>query len=340
MDLVRKAINDIRAHWESYPQFMRELQEFMSEDQLLSADPLNEVDERLSALFSATMKWADPAEQLYSAEHSAIRLYTSEYGYRKMFSTINTAFRSDELVNDLLTLRCATFLVELLNIDLFNYRAANPHVDNFEGHVYRGMCISAEDLTMFASVTQAPVAERYLSIPLAMASASSDQASALAFALEQASRTPGGISLLWDIRVAGLDPQLLAIYREKFPASIVTSLCAVPISELSDYPGEREVLLRGPHFQILGLNEVKAVAKPPLYVIDAIMLNSNRDHVTAIASNVGEDRRARDLFRAVINAHRATLCAEYAEVHGLSADADSYRSVVSQSHSTIREHTG
>src|SRR5262249_20943118 len=153
------------------------------------------------------------------------------------------AFRSDDLVDDALRLRCATFLVELLNIDLFNYRAMHKQADNFEGHVYRGMCISPADLAWFARITQGPIGQRYLAIPLAMTSASREREIALAMALEKSRRTPGQQPVLWDIEISGLDSELLAIYHEAFPASVVTSLCAVPIDGISDYQDEKEVLL-------------------------------------------------------------------------------------------------
>jgi len=340
MDLVRRAINDIRTNWGQYPQFMRELREFMGDSGLDLGGQDNQT-RRLEALFSSTKEWLDPTLGSGDGDYSAIQLYTSEYGYRKMFGTINTAFRSDGLSGDSSALRCATFLVELLTIDLFNYRARNTQADNFEGHVYRGMCVSAEDLSMFAHIAEIPIEDRYLAIPLAMASASTDRATALAFALEESSRIPERFPLLWDIKVSGMDPGLLAIYQDSFPASIVTSLCAVPIDQISDYRHEKEVVLRGPHFQILRLTQEDTGATPkPLHVIEAVMLNGNRDHISAIASNIGEDRRARDLFRAIVIIQRSMICAERAEICGLAADAKSYHAVASRTRAALDALTG
>src|ERR1039457_4846558 len=186
----------------------------------------------------------------------AIELYTSELGYRTMFATINAAFRRDSLTADPFAMRCGVFLVELLSIDLFNYRAANTSADNFEGHVYRGMCVSAEEFQEFARLAGGPLPERYLAIPLAMASASGSMENALAFALEESARAPGRFPLIWDISVSSLDPSLLAAYHAKFPASVVTSLCAVPIDEISDHRDEQEVVLRGAHSQIVRMREL------------------------------------------------------------------------------------
>jgi hypothetical protein len=75
-------------------------------------------------------------------------------------------------------------------------------------------------------------------------------------------------------------------------------------------------------------------------VIEAVMLNINRDHISAVASNVGEDGRCRDLFRAIVTIQRSTICAQRAETCGLSADADSYHSMVSKNRSELPGLTG
>ena len=130
---------------------------------------------------------------------------------------------------------------------------------------------------------------------------------------------------LWDISVYGMDPAYLASYRRSFPHSIVTSMCAVPINGLSYYHVEDEVLLRGPFFQIVRMHE-DSLQGEALHVIQAVMLNSNRDHVTAIANNEGEDLRMREIFRDMAIASRSARCAQHAERCGLTADAEYYRS--------------
>lgn len=327
MAVVRRAINEIRVNWNSYPEFMRELRQFIQIPEFLG-DGRGDLTVRLEALFSSTKGWQQPQQ---FEDYSAIELYTSQLGYRTMFATINAAFRRDSLTADHLALRCGVFLVELLSIDLFNYRGANRSADNFEGHIYRGMCVTAAEFDMFARLATGPLPERYLAIPLAMASASRRIENALAFAIEESARASGRIPLIWDISVSSLDPSLLAAYHAKFPASIVTSLCAVPIDEISDYADEQEVVLRGAHFQIVQIRELDLGLGRPLAVIDAVMLNSNRDHITAIASNTGDDRRARDLFRTVVLIHRSEICAQAAAQAGLSADADWYTSVATRS---------
>jgi hypothetical protein len=330
MDLVRQAINEIRVNWGRYPEFMRELREFI-QAQELQADIPSDLTARLEALFSSAKEWDDSPQPRPREGYSAIELYTSDLGYRTMFATINAAFRRDSLATDPLAMRCAVFLVELLSIDLFNYRAANRSADNFEGHVYRGMCVSATELEMFAHLASGPLPERYLAIPLAMASASRSVANALAFAVAESARAPGRVPLIWDISVSSLDPSLLAAYHAEFPASVVTSLCAVPIDEISDYQDEQEVVLRGAHFQIVRLRELDTGTGRPVAVIDAVMLNSNRDHLTAIASNTGDDRRARDLFRTIVVLHRSEICAQLAARADLDEDAAWYAALAARS---------
>lgn len=330
MSEVRRAINDIRIHWARYPDFMAELRAYMervSPDSPKAADP--ELDDQLAELFASTKDWADRRADggPQPEDYSAVRLYTSDAGYQRIFSTINTAFRTVSLTGDPVALRSAAFLVELLSIDLFNYRHAHRTADNFQGTVYRGMAVTAEELAAFTRAAAGPVEQRYLSVPLAMMSASRSQEKAMAFAWETARHFPDRHPLLWSIDVAGLPPELLGAYRSAFPASTVTSMCAVPVDGLSAYAYEKEVLLRGPFFQILGMTEDSAASpgRGPIHTIEAVMLNSNRDHVTTIASDEGEDRRARDLFRTVVTMHRAGLCLDYARTRGFDADADVYR---------------
>jgi hypothetical protein len=51
-------------------------------------------------------------------------------------------------------IRSVVFLVELINIDLFNYCLKCPERTNFEGIVYRGICVSDEDLSAFKALCE------------------------------------------------------------------------------------------------------------------------------------------------------------------------------------------
>jgi hypothetical protein len=322
MDRVRTAINEIRRSWDRYPEFMTELRALFDDGSLGDSDPVS--SGRLEALFSAQKDW-DTADA--TDEYSAIALYSSEVGYRQMFRVINAAFRTPSLPENSTLLRSATFLVELLNIDLFHFRERNPHADKFTGTVYRGMSLPQDVLDRFAETMRRPVTERYLSIPSAMASATPDRKVAMSFASAEAERHPDCHLALWEIDVRNLDPRLLKLYRSRFPSRVVTSLCAVPISGISDFPGEKEVLLRGPFFQIVGLSTEELTGSGrPVHKIEAVMHNTNRDHLTAIASNVGADKEERELFKALVLSDRFDICARLAEQRKQTSDANEYRS--------------
>jgi hypothetical protein len=328
MALVRKAIQDIRVNWDQYRTFMEDLQVLMQPG--LDAERDVNLHYRADELFSSVKDWARQTHAGRPDDYSAVQLYTSVSGYRQMFSTINTAFRDDRLVDTASALRSAVFLVELLNIDLFNYCATNPAANNYHGRVYRGMVVSAEELAQFACVATGPIAQRYVAIPLAMASASADRTNALVFVEKEARRSIGGQPLLWDIEVAGLSAERLKVYRAAFQTSVVSSICAVPIERISDFPEENEVLLRGPFFQILRLRrDSESIAGKPLHVVEALMLTANRDHPSTMRLGDSEARIARDLFRILVAIDRSTRCAARAEQYGSPSDAAAFRRFVS-----------
>jgi hypothetical protein len=326
MDLVREAINEIRSEWRRYPAFMSELRYLVGFSGVdLAPSATNAL---LRRVLSSQKSWAAASTPDPDDDYDVIQLYASASGYRQIFQTINTVFRSAAL-GDLGHLRAATFLIELLNIDLYNYRFRTPEADDFQGTVYRGMCVRADELDALRRVAVGPISERYVSVPLAMVSASTELEPAIAFARERARANAETIAVLWEIHVVSLDRRLLDLYHARFPESVVTSLCAVPISQISEFAHEKEVLLRGPHFQILGVTSDKAMTELGIGCkIEAITLNSNRDHLSAIASNEGMDRDMRDLFRALIVGYRSTLCAEDCDRRCASDDAAAYRELV------------
>jgi hypothetical protein len=334
MALVREMINYIRIHWNEYPTFMRSLREFIIKSGVdLSAE--EDFAQKAEALLRSSKNWADQVKQSNTDDYSAIRLYTSLTGYERIFRTINGAFREDDLTKQREALQAAVFLVELLTIDLFNYCIANPAADNFSGCVYRGMCVSEDELKQLSALANGPISERYLSIPLGMASASADREKALTFAFEEAARI-SACPVLWVIHVAGLRPELLTPYLQQFPNSIVTSICAVPIDDLSDYRDEQEVLLRGPFFQLVRVRENGArYGGRRIPVIEVLMLNSNRDHVSSVFLKDSEANSARDLFKALVHIERATQCARLAKKYGLLADAKAYTSIRAQSQASV-----
>lgn len=329
---VRRAISDIRLSWGRYAQFRDELKDFVerqAEPELIPGreDEWKEIPGLIRALLSSRKEWPERGDGQGDVGYSAVRLYTSEYGYKRIFQPMNTAFRDPDLTAK--ELRAVTFLVELLNIDLYRHIHTTPEANNFTGSTYRGMRVTSEALDEIReTAADNDLKNRYVAIPLSMMSTSNARESAMKFAA-RTDRNNNPQALLWDISVYGMDPAYLAAYRRSFPDSIVTSMCAVPINGLSYYHVEDEVLLRGPFFQIVRIYE-DSLQGEALHVIQAVMLNSNRDHVTAIANNEGEDLRMREIFRDMAIASRSARCAQHAERCGLTADADYYHSEVTQ----------
>jgi hypothetical protein len=324
MAQLRRAIHEIRVHWNQYPVFMAELRDVLAHgDAALSEG--DAARHRAELFFSSRKDWEALSDD---DDFTALRLYTSDAGYRRIFRTINAALRGGAVVDNERAIRTAAFLIEMITIDLFHYRVVDQEADNFEGFVYRGMCVDDVDLARFARLTAAPVGDRYLSVPLALMSASTDAARAVDFALRESAARLGAHPIVWRIHVVGLEPDLMGIYQRRFPSSVVTSICAVPIHQVSDYPHEREVLLRGPFFQVLRISpgRLDGGGGPLLQIIDAVMLNSNRDHISAIASDEGDDRAARELFRLLVNVERARVCGALAAEFS-SEDARLYESM-------------
>jgi hypothetical protein len=220
------------------------------------------------------------------------------------------------------------FLIELLNIDLFHWHQCKPEVRNFSGIVYRGMTLSEKGLCDFKSRSTQAVRNRNWAVPLSMMSASQRVENALDFAINH-SRTSDDLlkPVLLRIHVESLDSDALELYRKHFPTSIVTSLCAVPIAEISAYKGEDEVLLRGPFFHQVRIREEVFERYGKVHVIDTVMITSNRDHPSTMALNSRDYPLARKLFGALNWMARSLKCAELAEQYGLQDDASAFRTV-------------
>ncbi len=289
---------------------------------------------QVEALLSSRKEWPELRNGPDDDSYSAIRLYTSYYGYKKIFNTMNAAFRRPDIRRYPHALRSATFLAELLNIDLYNFIRSSPEANNFEGRIYRSMRVSGENLEDYARVAaDKTLGGRYLAAPLSTTSATTTKDKALPFAMRTEYVHADSHALLWDISVHSLDSALLAAYRQSFPHSIVTSLGSVPIRHLSDLPDEGEVMLRSPYFQILRIHrEEDSLRGEPLHVVQAVMLNTSRDHITNIATGTGEDKRMRDIFRAMVIASRSARCAEHAESYGLTMDSDYYHNEAAQAY--------
>ncbi|GLZ43792.1 hypothetical protein [Actinokineospora sp. NBRC 105648] len=320
MGVIRRQINYIRENWDQYEQFMSDLAQRLR----TAVATLGAEAELAQRLLSERRDWGKPGE--VATDFSALKLYTSDAGYRALFGIVNDSFRRDSFLQDERIARSAVFLIELLTIDLFNYRIANPASDAFEGVVYRGMSVSNDDVDVFLNVMRQPVSQRFVSVPLGMLSSSTAPEVALRLAGTYATASEARTTVLWRIHVLDLGEELLDLYRRNFSTSVVTSICAVPITGVSHFPEENEVLLRGPFFQILDVAwQANKSGGPDHVVVDAVMLNSNRDHVTNIANDRGDDLAMRTLFRVLVTQRRARFAAKFATERGREDDGLAYQ---------------
>ncbi|KAG6826508.1 hypothetical protein H0H92_015563 [Tricholoma furcatifolium] len=330
MDALRQAIIYVRENWRDYPALMNDLRSYIIE---LTDGAENHSLPYLTTVLTSLKSWNSKLNTIPDDEDlSVIRLYTSKAGYDHIFRIINQSFRTDDVAEQIRRVRCAAFLIELLNVDLFNYTLRTPRTHNFQGTVYRGVVFSDEQLQDFKDLAAKPVADRYWAIPLAMMSASTSRSVALNGFAELGNVASDGTArhpFLWRIHVIGLFPKYLQIYRDKFPSSVVSTICAVPIRDLSDFAEEDEVLLRGPFFQLICLREevFSEWQERPVHVMDLVMLNSNRDHPSTMQLSQEDGDNARQLFACLVGMCRAEVCKELAVLYGLRDDAVQYEEI-------------
>ena len=111
------------------------------------------------------------------------------------------------------------------------------------------------------------------------------------------SRTRPFGSCWWRSTSSGWTKNAWSSTRKKFSGSVVTSICAVDIHELSYIQDEREVLLRDPLFQVLQLHEGgELLSGRPSEVLEMVMVNSNRGHLTSVQLQEQREAAARRLF--------------------------------------------
>lgn len=262
-----------------------------------------------------------PALSPKREDFAALEMYTTNDGYKKVFGYINQLFRKHD-VNET-EIYGAVALVELLTIDLYNFRLANigcSKLYNFQDIVHRGLSVGHDVLETFQDLMKQPLQNRNFSVPLAFVSTSTNKERIQEF-LNKSEK--GKFRMHWKIHVHGLEPNLLAQYHAKHPQSVVTTICAMPISHVSEFANEQEVLLRGPFFQILRMYKEQA-GENQVHVAEMVMLNANRDHGSELAEHHGEKELQRKHFGQICAASRYEICASLAQKYG-SPDADGYR---------------
>jgi hypothetical protein len=336
MDAIRRTIQHIRGNWSDYPKFVQILRDHIqSQPHAFSAG--KEEQDLVDSVLSTRKEWLDRQMHPSTSDNfDVVRLYTSKFGYDHIFSPLNSALRTDNLPDYNSLLLATVFLIELLNIDLYNFLLTRPSAA-FQGSVFRGVSFHRDQIQEFRNIAARPVRDRYLSIPHSIMSASSSTEVALKFARIDANNRTTHQPFLWRIHVADLDPALLKIYRDRFPQSVVTTLCAVPIHELSQFEKEQEVLLRGPFFQLIRIaDEVVDGYEPAVPVMDLVMLNTNRDHPSTMELGELQDE-ARKILSCLVGMGRAVVCKQVAEKYHLVDDVKVYGEMFDEQQKKLNE---
>ena len=138
--------------------------------------------------------------------------------------------------------------------------------------------------------------------------------------------------VLFKIHVTNLDKTFLDLYKSYYPDSIVSSICAVDIENISKYREEQEVLLRGAFFQVLRFYESEErINGKYVYVFELLMHNSNRDHIT---TSKFEKTNARRLFNTLIEIDRMKKCQDFYES---ASDKKSYKQIEETKHKELEQ---
>lgn len=304
MNLIRNSILEVRKNWNDKKFRKKAIKLFKNHidgKSLMPVDFFNDEWYELQKNF--------PAEQ----NCNLIRFYTSNIGYETIFKYVNSIFREE---HDKKVYDSAAFLVECMNIELYNLVKTKPEFSNFENTIYRGMMLDENTISNLLDIKDLQVQSQKFAVPLSFMSCSKSQDVAKQF-LEKQERRPyeekvrGFCPVLFKIHVTSLDKTFLDLYKSYYPDSVVSSICAVDIENISKYRDEQEVLLRGAFFQVLRFYESKEkIDGKNVYVFELLMHNSNRDHITTSAF---EKTNARRLFNTLIEIDRMKKCQDFFE---------------------------
>jgi hypothetical protein len=307
---LRTNITKVRKIWQSNSEYSELMSKIKSYPLMKTLSP--NLQSKIGVLLNGYSDWADmnygrplPLQRGFPA----IELYCSQDGYQFFFSLFNSIFRQKEIDDDLLLI--ATALVEFVTIELYNLRLANignPYYENFQAVTYRGMTVSSNMANEYKKAANNPdLSKRHFGVPLGFTSSSTARETMEEFAF----MNEGEEQMHWVIHVHGIDPELLRIYHEKYDDSIVTSITAMPVGQIAELRGEREVLLRGAFFHIVNMESRESEGKM-IHTLQLVAMNTNRDHGTELALDEGAKQEQRNFFRNMILASRFRLCASLA----------------------------
>ena len=336
MDSLREKIQFLREHWLE-PEGYEKLIEIAKRGCKLVTQP-TEVRNKLYHIFDGYRDYADiqvvRSKSGSPEQYDALELYCSGSGYDYLFALLSAALRLAQPSEELIL--TAAILVEFLTIDLYNLRLSQIGDDryaNYQGITYRGLVVSPEAVKEYEGILTNPnLAQRGFSIPLGLLSSSTEEATTLDFVK---SENTDQVKMQWIIHIHGVDPDLLQAYQQRYPESIVTSICAMPVGRVSPY-GEKEILLRGAFFHLLD-KTTATVNGHEVVRLTMVMMNANRDHTTEKASNEGEKLKQRKSFRNMVLASRYEVCASLAAQLSCGGDAEKYRALQQQQLDVLRQ---
>lgn len=315
MNLIRNSILEVRKNWNDKKFRKKSIELFKNHiggKSLLPVDFFND-------------EWYElqknpPTEQ----NCGLIKFYTFSDGYETIFKYMNSIFREEhkkEIYDS------AAFLVECMNIELYNLVKTEPEFSNFENTIYRGIALDENTISDLLKIKKLSVENRKFAVPLSFMSCSKSQDVAKQFLKNQRHRpheekVKSFCPVLFKIHVTSLDKTFLELYKSYYPDSVVSSICAVDIENVSKYRKEQEVLLRGAFFQVLRFYESKEkIDGKYVYVFELLMHNSNRDHIT---TSKFENTYARRLFNTLIEIDRMKKCQDFFES---ASDKNSYKQI-------------
>jgi hypothetical protein len=326
MSQIRKKIEEVRSHWpntDTYGRLVDAVRACCKPESLPS-----EVKEPLDRLLTGFRDYADidfdRPEKRVGETYDALELYCSDIGHTYVYKLMAEALRSETSTEDQLFV--ATILVEFLTIDLYNLRLSqigDPLYANFEGITYRGLRVKPEQVAEYEEImSRRDLSKRGFAVPLALISSTSDLEIMRKFTDQD--EESKDIRMQWTIHIHGIDPYLLETYRQRYPDSVVTSICAMPVARVAPI-SEKEILLRGAFFQLIAVRKSQVDGLPYVNLV-MLMMNSNRDHTTEKGSNEGEKKLQRDAFARIVAASKFEACAVLAAEYS-TADAEGYKSL-------------
>ncbi|KAK1776652.1 hypothetical protein QBC45DRAFT_418873 [Copromyces sp. CBS 386.78] len=344
MSRLRSKIEEVRNAWldnDAYAQLVEAVRRWCKPARLPE-----EVREPLERLLSGYRDYADvsvsrpsnASTTTSSEQYDALEMYCSVPGYDYLFKLVSDTLRTEHAAEEHLLV--ATTLIEFLTIDLYNLRLSqlgDPRYGNFEGLTHRGMPVYQQTVRFYEDIMRNPdLTMRGFAIPLALTSTSADPRVMEDFATKKSPENERWVHMHLQVHTRGIDEGLLRAYRKRYPDSVVTSICAMPVANISP-EGEREILLRGAFFQLLSVTTKQNGGDcVPIAQVIVITMNSNRDHSTESSSNVDEKRVQRDIFRRLVDASKYRACAELAAEFA-PADVQGYQMLADKMLSEIRD---